>query len=1154
LFLRGREPSVYGGKADCANNNPSFDKNETCFMKNKTNWRFILNFVALNICILFGVDSAAGQAPNCDVIWRKAENPRVINGTMQIPANQTVCAEPGVRVQFASNGKIELRGRLTAIGAANDRIIFSGANVFPNRVEVLGTLELRFADVSVPLNVNPGGSLICRDCNFAARGGVFTLDGVVFNYAPKFISVENAVFDSNEAINSDNAAFYVSNAAIVLKNVTFRNGAYANIGDSNLFLDNVASQNARFDGIEFLQNVFQPQYLNNLSVTNAGDAGLHLQQGNFELGANVTIQNNEFPIRGGGGLLPASNVPPTGNLNNWIEITGMQPHSIFPPFAIPYVVGGARISQTEILPGARMRMRPNVKIETFGNPHAEVLGLPGAPVTFEPFIAGQKWNGVEFHNDGDRMEYAVLDGSVNGVYSSDFGGSNYYFDQSVFRNHNIAVNDGFFDLYWIQGSLFTNNGVAVYADGTGSTHRMSGETNPNLFENNTVAVRSLNGATTDVRFNWWNSPTGPTTPLNPGGTGDRIEGNPLFQPFRTTRPDMTDHPPVVRFERRPFLLTAGSFEGVVEPGQKVIIKWDSFDNAAIVKHKILLSLNGNAKTNFQTIVDNLPGNQRSFEFTMPASAGTAGGFQKFIRVVAVDNKGQEGWDEWQVQVPTGNEPGVLQITTPLGGQTFQSGSEFNVNWTITAPFNDPTFQVFLILDGNRKASFRANGGNTGTFSTVKMPFVSTDSARIAVKSQGSINNVKWFYSEPFAIRPDARYPDAPPQIQMTAPNAGQSFPAGGVVPISWIASDDEAIRSFTILYSTDSGRTWLTMVENLPATARNFDWRLPFGSGFDDVRVRVVAFDRRFQNSSDGAARSFRITPNQTPSARRAEFDFDGDGRSDIGVFRPGNGFWYLLRSSGGFAAQPWGAAGDIITPGDFDGDGKTDFAVFRRSADSTWYVLQSSNNQFRAVQFGARGNEQGILFDTPVPADYDGDGRTDFAVYRRTDSLSEPARFLVLQSSNGAVRSVQWGIQTTDSPVPADYDGDGRADIAVYRHSDGTWYILKSSDNNSLTIRFGAGGDKLVPADYDADGRADAAVFRNGTWYLLQTTAGFRAMQFGLATDIPAQGDLDGDGRADIIVFRNGNWYALRSAANDFAVYQFGLSDDVPVNSVRVR
>src|SRR5690606_23290606 len=90
--------------------------------------------------------------------------------------------------------------------------------------------------------------------------------------------------------------------------------------------------------------------------------------------------------------------------------------------------------------------------------------------------------------------------------------------------------------------------------------------------------------------------------------------------------------------------------------------------------------------------------------------------------------------------------------------------------------------------------------------------------------------------------------------------------------------------------------------------------------------------------------------------------------------------------------------------------------------------------------------------------------------------------------------------------PAPADFDGDGKTDMAVFRPSTGVWYVLNSSDYSFYIAKFGLSEDKPVPADYDGDGKADVAVFRpsTGTWYLLKSTEGFAAIQWGTAEDVP--------------------------------------------------
>jgi len=184
---------------------------------------------------------------------------------------------------------------------------------------------------------------------------------------------------------------------------------------------------------------------------------------------------------------------------------------------------------------------------------------------------------------------------------------------------------------------------------------------------------------------------------------------------------------------------------------------------------------------------------------------------------------------------------------------------------------------------------------------------------------------------------------------------------------------------------------------------------------------------------------------------------------------------------------------------------------------------------------------------------DTDGDGRADLAIFRPSNGT-----WFIGNSTTGYTTSTvrQWGL-STDVPASGDYDADGKTDLAVYRPSDGGWYILHSSTNASATYTLGVSGDLPVPGDYDGDGRTDPAVYRRstGVWYVLTSSAGYTAAvtrQWGQPGDIPVPGDYDGDGKADLTVYRpsTGTWYVLTSTSGQTAgrEFQWGFSGDVPV------
>jgi len=249
--------------------------------------------------------------------------------------------------------------------------------------------------------------------------------------------------------------------------------------------------------------------------------------------------------------------------------------------------------------------------------------------------------------------------------------------------------------------------------------------------------------------------------------------------------------------------------------------------------------------------------------------------------------------------------------------------------------------------------------------------------------------------------------------------------------------------------------------------------------------------------------------------------DFDGDGRTDLSVFRQSDGNWYLMRSSQGFTGFPWGISTDTTVPGDFDGDDKTDAAVFRPLADGSlpdFYVLRSSDSTVRYISWGVPG-------DRPVIADYDGDHFDDIAVWRQSNN-----RWYVLRSSDGGLLS--FANVSNGRPCPGDFDGDGRADFCNYMG--GEWFVARSSVNYQIIVYAagGGGGDGPAAADYDGDGKTDPAVYLAsvGTWNIAYSAGGHATIRWGISTDIPVPGDYDGDGRADIAVYRDGTWWLLQS------------------------
>ncbi|MGC2237244.1 MAG: FG-GAP-like repeat-containing protein [Pyrinomonadaceae bacterium] len=333
-----------------------------------------------------------------------------------------------------------------------------------------------------------------------------------------------------------------------------------------------------------------------------------------------------------------------------------------------------------------------------------------------------------------------------------------------------------------------------------------------------------------------------------------------------------------------------------------------------------------------------------------------------------------------------------------------------------------------------------------------------------------------------------------------------------------------------------------------PGIIRKFNPDGTLDSTFNNslnINLRIISFDLQSNNkiilvglfthingvSSIGIARLFNTS--------NTMFDFDGDSKTDISIFRPSVGEWWYSRSSdgGNYAAQ-FGNSSDKLTPGDFTGDGRVDFAVFRPSTGE-WFILRSEDGSYYSYPFGTIG-------DIPVVGDFDGDGKADSAVFRPTDT-----NWYIRRSSDGGTTIQQFGA-TGDAPAVADYDGDGKSDIAIWRASVGEWWIQQSSNLSVIAYQFGNSADKPVQGDYTGDGDADVAIWRpsTGEWFILRSeNQSYYSFPFGANGDVPAPGDYDGDGKFDATVFRpsQSTWYVQRTTAGTL-IQSFGIPGDVPV------
>jgi hypothetical protein len=776
---------------------------------------------------LLGAAAAFGQTTT----WTAATNPHIVKGTYTVAPGATLNLDPGVIVNIQANSTLLVQGTLNANGTATTHVTITGADNYSASIDAKGTLNFAFTDVKAKVVPDDNGVLLFADSTFSSYGTVYngTVLQMTATRAP-YLQFDRCAFIGDGTYAS--ASLYLAYATAVVRDTSFTNASYLSVSPGYLYVDNVTSDRSTQFGLNLGSD--SDLFIDNVSVTNATYEGLELSGDtrngtNVLIGANVTLQGNEFPVHLTiAGLYADSKIPATGNLNNAIhvsEFAGVGGH--WPKFGVPYYNDGSPLTVDAglwISPGVTVNMAPYSYMNDTGFADGmRAYGTAAEPIVIQRDDPAQSW--YDLHADrtqGGRMRNVIVDGSSDGV-----NGGEWRLENCIFRNNGIGTNGNVI----VSGSQYLNNGTGHYTSGN-----LNNATNPNSIVGNTIGVNYSD----DARNVWWGSPTGPKTPANPGGTGDSIVSQlTLFKPFLTSAPSYADTPPIVELLRPSFQAYAGS---------KVTLRWNSSDDVGIVSHKVLFSPSGNYVGSFTTVAD-LPATQKTYEWTVPSVTASE---DSYIKVVAVDTTGKEGFDEWKVVVPTQAIHGTVTWGM-TAGQTFAPGEMLKTVYNISGldPYMTRVEYYLEDVRGHTRKMFGRGINMEG------LPFYSTDTARYVLSYGDTANNRTYWYSPFFKIRPNSLLGDAAPVVTLLTPNAGAVFSPGSVVSITWTASDDEGLRFFDIVGSFDGGRTWQPIAQDLPGTARSFDWQLAPGTGSADVRVMVIGKDWRFQSSSDGANRVF---------------------------------------------------------------------------------------------------------------------------------------------------------------------------------------------------------------------------------------------------------------------------------------------------------
>jgi hypothetical protein len=562
--------------------------------------------------------------------------------------------------------------------------------------------------------------------------------------------------------------------------------------------------------------------------------------------------------------------------------------------------------------------------------------------------------------------------------------------------------------------------------------------------------------------------------------------------------------------------TTGDNDGFFEPGETVTLNVPLSNNTGLNATGVVLQIIGGAAVNYGAIFNNSSATQ-SISYKIPADTACGDsitlmfnvssnlGVTSFTRVINVGEP---------VVTYSENFDGVTAPALPTGWTAASISDGVNFVTTNVGSYSEPN------------SAFALNPATVGGGTDLTSPPIPITAPSAMVIFRNKYDTEPGWDGGVLEISINNG------EFQDIIAAGGRFIEGGYNVTLG--AGDNNPLSDRPAWSGKSNG--YITTKAQLPAAAAGKNIRLRWRFGADD-NTGATGWN------IDSVQVAGTLTCNNlvAPSAK-APFDFDGDKKTDLSIFRPLVGeWWYLKSSNGGNGAFQFGSTTDKLVPADFTGDGKTDIAFFRPQTGE-WFVLRSEDSSFYSFPFGANG-------DVPVPSDFDADGKADPAVFRPSTNT-----WFISKSTGGT--TIQTFGQTGDVPVVADYDGDNKADIAIYRPSKGEWW-LQRSNLGAIAFQFGNSTDKPVQGDYTGDGKADVAFFRpqTGEWFILRSeNQSYYSFPFGTNGDVPSPGEYDGDGKSDAAVFRpaNNTWYVQKSTSGAL-IQTFGQTGDKPVPSAFV-